>query len=107
MIKEFDKPLDEWIEEEIEVPTIEPVLNKSGKVVKLKKTIRKATQKTFYSRGKSRKVLCGDHEYYSLDKGKYLFRCKHCDWRMIAPPINFKFDEKTGKLTHRETGIQH
>lgn len=106
MTKPFDKPLNTFIEEEIEIPTITPVLNIKEKRVEFVKGTTKALQKTFYSDSPKKMVVCNDHEYICVDKGKYRFQCKNCDWTKIAYPVTYKFNEKTGKLTYRKTGIQ-
>lgn len=96
---------NEFIEEEVDVPSFEPVVNEKKKRVEFRRTTVKATRKTMFVDSKPRRVICKDHKYFPIDKGKYTFKCMNCDWHRIAPPITFKFDQKTGKLTYRETGV--
>ena len=103
---EFDKPTDQWIDEEIEIPVMAPQLNEETGKYEITRTTKKVTQRTFYAHTTPTKVICKDHQYICLDKGKYLFKCIHCDWHRIAPPVTFKFDPTTGKLTYRKTGVQ-
>ena len=104
MVK-FDKPLDTFIEEDIEIPSFEPVVNEKEKRVEFKQTTRKATRKTYYAHSKPQRVVCagGTHKFRCIDKGKYVFKCINCDWHRILYPVTYKFDEKTGIATHRIT----
>lgn len=103
-VKDFDKPLDTWIEEDVDVHTFEPEVDEDNNRVKFKSVTKKIKQRTFYSEGSTSTVVCTDHRYFPLDKGKYLFKCRHCSWRRIAPPVSFKYDPETGILTRRHTG---
>lgn len=105
-VSEFDKPLDTWVEEEVEIPAFEPVVDEKNNRVEFKRTTKKAIQKTFYSEGTTSKLVCapGQHHYFPLDKGKYLFGCTKCTWKRFAYPTSYKFDPETGQLTHRITG---
>lgn len=97
---------NEWLEEEIEIPAFEPVVDEVNNRVEIKQTTKKATRRTMYVDSKPTRVICNNHKYICLDKGKYLFRCTKCSWHKIALPISFKFDPETGILTSRTTGIQ-
>ena len=99
MNDKFDKPLNKWIEEEVEVDTIKPVVNEAKNRIELKRVKQKATQRTLYSNKPTRRVVCTKHVYACVNKGKYIFKCKKCDWYRIAPPITFKFDQNTGILS--------
>ena len=103
---EFNKPTNQWIEEEVEVKVMTPTFDPVTKNVTLKEETQKATQKTFYSDSIPNTVICSDHVYVCLDKGKYLFKCTKCSWHRVAPPVGFKFDEATGILTRRGTSVR-
>ena len=103
---DFPHKLNEWIEEEVDVPSTETVVNEKENRVEFKQNTRKATQKTIYLDSKPTRVICGDHHYTCIDKAKYVFKCTKCDWHKIAFPVTYKFNPETGKLIHRETGIQ-
>lgn len=99
--------VNEWEEEDVKVTTVIPEYDDKTKKVKYIKKEISATQRTFRAHSKPRKIVCGkNHVYYCLSKGKYLFRCKNCDWHRILFPITYKFDLKTGIATHRLTGIR-
>ena len=104
--KDFPHPLNTFIEEEVEVATMVPRVNEKEKRVEFVKGVKKVKQKTYYADSKPVKIVCSDHRFVCLDKGKYLFKCKKCTWHKIAYPVTFKFDEKTGILTYRRTGIK-
>lgn len=102
----FDKQLDTWIDEEVEIPSFEPVVNEQSKRVEFKQTVRKATRKTFYTKPSQRKLICNDHFFYPVDKKKCVFRCNKCGFNKIAYPVTYKYSPEDGKLTHRETRNQ-
>ena len=81
----FPKPLNTFIEEEIEIPSFEPRVNEKEKRVEFIQTIKKATRKTYYSNSPSKKMICagGTHVFRCLDKGKYIFKCRNCDFHKI------------------------
>jgi beta-N-acetylglucosaminidase len=104
----FDKPLNEWVEEDVEVPVLTPEFDEKKKTVKIKRENQIFKQKTFYSNAPQRKVICaqGTHKFACTNKGKYIFKCVKCDFHKIAYPVTFKFDPKTGILSYRKTGIR-
>lgn len=102
MTDKFDKPLEKWIEEDVTVPVMTPKFNPNKGRVEFKQEDKTFKQKTFYSNQTPRNVVCREHVYKCLDRGKYLFKCTKCDWHRIAPPITFKFDPKTGILEYRD-----
>lgn len=102
MNKKFDKPLEEWIEEDVTVPVMTPKMNPKNNRIEFKQEDQIFKQKTFYSNQTPRNVVCKNHVYRCVDKKRYHFKCKHCDWNRIAPPVTFKFDEKTGILSYRD-----
>lgn len=95
---------NEFIEEEVNIPSFEPVVKEDH--VEFKQTTKKATRKTFYSDQKPKQVICTNHKYICLDKGKYSFKCVKCSWHKIAFPHLFKFDPETGILSNRKTGAR-
>lgn len=106
MAEEFDKPLNEWIEEDVDVKVMTPTFDPETKKVELKQEIKRVKQKTYYSDSAPTRLVCTDHVYRCIDKGKYKFKCVKCDWHRIALPVSFKFDEATGILTRRDTGVR-
>lgn len=106
-MNDFPHPLNTVIEEEIEIPSFEPTVNEKKSRVEFKETTQKATRKTIYiDQSNPTKVICNKHKYACINKGKSIFKCTKCDWHRIALPVTFKFDEKTGILTYRKTGIR-
>ena len=106
MTKPFDKPTNTWLEEEVEVTTYEPEFDKETESVKIVQKKLKVPQRTYYADSKPQKLVCANHVYACINKGKYMFRCKNrgCSWHRIAPPVSFRFDPQTGILTRRDTG---
>lgn len=104
----FPHKTNQWIEEEVEIPTMTPVINEGMKRVEFKQTTQKATRKTFYSDSPTKKVVCagGEHKFRCVDKGKYIFKCRHCDFHKVAFPVTYRYNQQTGKLTHRITENQ-
>ncbi len=103
---DFDKPLNTWIEEEVDMPVFTPKVNEAAGRVEFTQETKRVKQRTIYSDSKPTRVVCGAHEYACLDKGKYLFKCKKCDWHKFAYPVTYKFDPTTGIITYRSSGIR-
>ena len=103
-MSDFPGKTNEWIEEEIDVPVMKPHVNERKKRVEFVPTTEKATKKTFYADSPLRKVVGKKHVYRCIDKGKYIFKCKNCNWHKVAYPITYKFNPKTGILSNRKTG---
>ena len=106
MAEEFNKPTNEWIEEDVEIKVVSPVFDPETKRVELKQESKMVKQKTFYSNSTPSRVVCKEHIYVCLDKGKYHFKCTKCDWNRILFPVTYRFDEKTGIATNRITGVR-
>lgn len=102
--KPFDKPTNQWIEEEINLPVMTPVFNPTTKRVEVQEDSIKVKQKTFYSDSPASRVVCNNHHYDMIDPGKYMFKCRKCDWHRIAPPVTFRYNSETGELLRRKTG---
>jgi len=105
-LNNFPHPLNTWIDEEVEVPVMTPKVNEKESRVEFTQEMKKVAQKTMYVDSKQTRIVCGSHTYACIDKGSYLFKCKKCDWHKIAFPVTFKFDQETGILTYRHTGIR-
>lgn len=106
MSKKFDKPVNQWIEEDVEVKVMTPVFDPKTKNVTIKEEVKTAKQKTYYAQSKPSTIVCSEHIYRCKDKGKYLFKCTKCSWHKIAYPVSYRFDPETGILTNRVSGIR-
>lgn len=104
MKEQFDKPTNQWIEEDVNVEVTTPKFDEKTKTVSMEKEIKTFKQKTYYAESIPTKIVCNEHVYKCLDKGKYLFKCTKCDWNRVVYPVSFKFDEATGILTRRDSG---
>lgn len=100
----FDKPLNEWIEEDVDVKVMSPIYNPQTKRVEIKEDVKRVKQKTFYSDSPASRVVCNNHFYLPFDMGKYMFKCRKCDWHRIAPPVTFQYLPDTGELIRRSSG---
>ncbi len=106
MSKPFNKPIGEWIEEEVQIPVMTPQVNEKEGRVEFKQRMTTATRKTMYSDNKPRVVMCRNHHFLSHDKKKSIFRCRKCNYHKIAYPVTYRFNQQTGKLIHRITNIR-
>lgn len=98
------RKLNEWTEEEVEVPVFKPELDEKNKRVHIKATVEKVTQKTYYSNSTPRRVICSNHFYLPLDLKKQIFKCKRCDYHFKANTLTHKYNPETGKICFRATG---
>ena len=98
--------VNEFIEEDVPIEVTTPVYDPKTKKVELKKETQTFKQKTYYSDSPPKKIVCNEHTYVCVNKGRYLFQCTKCDWRRFALPVSFKFDPDTGVLTRRNSNIR-
>jgi len=106
MSKKFNKPTNEWIEEDVDIKVMTPTFDPETNTVKLKEEIKKVKQKTYYAQSTPSTVICAEHVYRCENKGRYLFKCTKCAWHRIAYPVSYRFDPETGILTNRKTGVR-
>lgn len=104
MTEKFDKPLNTWIEEDVEIKVMTPQFDIKTGSTKLKEETKKVKQKTFYSNNPTNLVICNKHHYVLQDKKKYIFKCTKCGWHKVAYPVTYNYNPETGELIHRETG---
>lgn len=102
----FDKPLGQWIEEDVKVNAIRPVITENGEDVKVEyKTVETTqTQKSIYVESKERRIGCpkGRHNCYMEDKHKYIVGCNLCELHWKISPLHH--DIKNGQIVFRDTG---
>lgn len=103
-VKDFDKPLGQWVEEE--TPVTKNVYDPEKKRFITTSQIEKT--KTMYIHAPKTKIRCknGEHFFRVVDIHKYIFQCNKCRYARQVFPTTYKFDEKTGSLTHRVTGLR-
>jgi hypothetical protein len=101
----FEKPLNQWIEEDVPVrknrfipDANDPTRGRITTVVEMQK------QKTMYIDAPKQHYRCkdGEHVFYVKDKHKWIFSCQKCTYSRKVYPTTYKFVD--GKLIHRETG---
>lgn len=96
--------LNEWNEEEIDIPVVKPVLDKNNNRVSFEMGTQKAKQRTYYANSTPRMVVCKDHSLYPLDPKKYIFKCENCDFHYKGNTLTHKYNPDTKKLVYRSTG---
>jgi hypothetical protein len=105
--KDFPKPFDEWVEEEVTIRKLVPTeIDETTGKFKLEYKDLKTTQKTMYVNPAQRKVMCsqGTHEFFCIDNHKYLFACRKCDFRKQAFPVTYDLIDSS--LVHKISGIK-
>lgn len=104
MSTEYPFKINEWQDEEVEITTIDPVLNKKGEVVGLKQGTKKAVQRVRYSEmSKPRVMSCGDmeHDWHIPDKNVHTAHCRSCPKRKFIRAV---FEQvKGGRIFDRDT----
>jgi hypothetical protein len=93
----FDKPLDTWISEKVDVTVTKPVIDENNKV-SFQEFTEQLTQKTMYSRGIKKKLSCKEEDHYwELDNpNTYDFKCRYCMKHKFAYPVTYRYEK--GKL---------
>ena len=99
------RKLNEWTTEEVEIPVFKPELDEKNKRISIKATVEKVTQKVYYSNSVPRNVICSDHFYLPLNPGKYIFKCRKCDYHYKGNTLTHKYNPTTGKICFRATGV--
>jgi hypothetical protein len=101
----FDKPIGEWISEEVDVAVIEPVI-KDGKVVGVHHATKKVPQRTMYTKASESKVDCGDkqHDWYIPDRHNHVAFCRNCKKRRFIRAVYERVID--GKILNRDTSEQ-
>src|SRR5690606_26738306 len=101
--QEFPKPLNQFIEEEVEVDVVRPMLDEANPE---KKTFvrrrEKFTQKTMYIDAPKKKITCPDKDHlFEPTSTPNHFACTKCNFTAIAHPHKAKYNPSTKKLEPR------
>ena len=101
--QDFDKPLNTFIEEEIEVDVVRPMIDPQNPE---KKTFvrrkEKFLQKTMYLDVKPQQIMCPDQDHTFLPtQTPNHFACTKCKFTAIAHPHHAKYNPETMKLENR------
>jgi len=107
--EEFDKKVGEWIEEDVEVDVVRPLIDEKNPEHKtFIRQKEKFTQKTMYIDAPKRKVMCSeaDHEFEPTrdSKGNNIpnhFICTKCQFKVTAYPHKARYNPITKKLEPR------
>lgn len=102
----FDKPIGEWVNEKVEVATLEPVFDKKGELSGLKQGTRIVNQRTIYTDTKERMIDCGNkkHDYHIPDRHNHVAVCRNCTKRRIIRAVYEMV--RDGKVLNRDTKEQ-
>lgn len=97
---EIDKPLNQWVEETVDVKRIVP--KDDGEKISFEEVTEKAKQKTMYIDVKPTKLACSFENHKFSPTGKHPeFQCEECGFITMAHPVTFKYDPKTKRLEYR------
>lgn len=99
----FDKPLDVFIDEKIEVPSFNIKTDAKGNFQGVEQGTTTKTVKTMYSHIPETKLSCatGTHQWFMEDKHKGVAGCKQClKHRFLRPVYEYL---KDGHIYHRDT----
>ena len=101
--KEFDKPLNQFIEEEVEVDVVRPLIDENNPEHKtFVRRKEKFTQKTMYLDIKPKQIMCpeGEHDFVpTLVPNR--FACEKCKFNVVAYPHKARYNPQTKKLEPR------
>lgn len=99
---DFPKPLDQWLDEPVEIATIDPII-KHGKVVGTKEGKRTVVQKTHYSEAPFNKFSCAESNHYWCipDPHEHVAHCKNCPKRQFIRAVFERVVD--GKIVDRDT----
>lgn len=89
-MNDFPHKLNEWVDVEKEIDTYDPVIDKKGQVVGVKKGKRTVTEKTMYTRlGAPRSISCADTDHFWTipDRHNHVAACKNCSKRQFIRAV--------------------
>lgn len=97
--------LDTWMEEPVEVPSFQAVVNKKGDVVGIEKGTTTKYIKTIYSKVEPKKMSCADRQHFWVmtDKHRHIASCRNCTKNRFLRAVYEAIKE--GHIIDRETGI--
>lgn len=102
----FDKPIGQWIDEEVKVTSMRPVVSDYGGKTRVdfKAVETIENQKSIYIESKERQIGCAKdkHDWFMTDKNTYLVKCHFCELRRRISPLHH--DIRDGKIIHLATG---
>ena len=104
--KDFPFPLDTDIEEQVPVKKLGVDIDEDGNAkVSIRTVLEKQTVR--YINAPKEKMRCkdGEHVFRSFKPSKWLFACVKCPFVRKVFPTTYRFEQSTGKLLHRKTGI--
>lgn len=103
--QKFDKPLNEWTTEDVEVPIIQVKTDDDGKIVGVEKKTETRQVKTMYSEVKPQKFECakGSHDWFMSDRHKHIASCRNCPKNRFLRAVYETI--KNGKIVDRDSGI--
>lgn len=101
--KEFQKPLDQWLDEPQKVKGYDFKFNPENQSVKLEEKEETVHIKTMYTKSESVPFSCADgkHKWKVIDRHNYTVKCQHCPiYKRILPA--FEFLDPEGHIRNRE-----
>lgn len=106
MADKFDKPLGEWIEEEVEMSSYAPILNRKQEVVGLKQVKKKVPLKTMYTQmSDAQKIDCGkgNHQWFIPDRNVHIAHCPNCKKKRMIRAVYDRIED--GKIYNQDSGL--
>lgn len=105
-MENYPFPLDTFIDEEVEVPTMTVKLDSRGNPSGLEETVTKKTIKTMYSKIDPVPFSCksGSHKWKMTDRVRHIATCvnPNCLKNRFLRAV-YEYIDKDGKLRDRDT----
>lgn len=106
-MSDFPHKLNEWVEEEKEIPTFDPIVDKKGNITGVKEGIRKVSEKVMYTQLSTPQILsCNElqHYWFIKDRHSHIAHCKKCKKRQFIRAVYEQV--RDGKILNRDTQEQ-
>jgi hypothetical protein len=102
---DFDKPLNEWIDEpqRVKRPALE--FDPQSKTARMVEKTETVYVRTMYTKAEPRPFSCanGHHQWKIIDRHSYTAKCQLCPlYKRLIPA--FEYLDKDGHIRSRETG---
>jgi hypothetical protein len=104
-MKDYPFKLGEWIDEPVEITTVDPVLNARGAVVGMKEGKRTVMQRTHYTElSEPLRMSCNDlhHNWTIPDPHQHVAHCSKCRKKQLIRAVYERVVD--GQILDRDTG---
>jgi hypothetical protein len=99
--KDFPLPLNEWTTENVQVTKLD--YDEKNNKMRVIDTLEERRVKYVHAPKEKFRCRNGDHVFRVVDKGRYIFSCKKCQYSKVVYPTTYRVTPE-GHIIHLQTG---